>query len=311
MLRILLGLAALIAFGIILPKQHAAQPDQSAQQGTPVSQSVAVVEVEPKPSEYYRACGEHQEYRSSDLCAQWQAADAAQSAASAAWLVGIAGALISVFTLLIAMKAAGYAKEAADHTASAAGVAGEGNKIAKDIGMAQTRSYLSIVCRSFTYDEEHGWFDFEFAVTNSGQSPARRVSIYSEMFYPKDPKFGGVQHMDTWTENPGDLASGQTHTWPLDLDAFTGHPVLRLENPGGNHFTVRLTATYKTVFDEIDGNDVFSFQAILPPDGRDLRMRPIQEGPQRRTFRMSMGSVRKRGEPAAVGINHGEWPKDA
>ncbi|MGV3511299.1 MAG: hypothetical protein ACO1OX_04770 [Novosphingobium sp.] len=61
-------------------------------------------------------CEEGENKRSSDLCAQWKAADAAKSAANATWLFGALGSLIGGFTLAAAWSAAKWARRAAEET---------------------------------------------------------------------------------------------------------------------------------------------------------------------------------------------------
>jgi hypothetical protein len=61
-------------------------------------------------------CGSYKYQSNADLCAQWKAADAAYSAARAAWILGALGILVSGFTLFFAARAAHWAKQAALHT---------------------------------------------------------------------------------------------------------------------------------------------------------------------------------------------------
>src|SRR4051812_24450460 len=74
-----------------------------------------IVEAINKPAEKDAGCVDRKDKRTSDLCAQWKAADAARSAANAAWYLGFAGALIGACTLFVAVKAALYARDAAKH----------------------------------------------------------------------------------------------------------------------------------------------------------------------------------------------------
>lgn len=67
-----------------------------------------------------RPCKEGEENRSSDLCAQWKAADAAQGATDAAWVFGYVGGGIGFLTLMAAVAAAYYAKRAAEHAEAGA-----------------------------------------------------------------------------------------------------------------------------------------------------------------------------------------------
>jgi hypothetical protein len=61
-------------------------------------------------------CRDGQDNSRSDLCAQWTAAKAAESASIAAWVFGILAALIGGLTLIAAIMAARYAKHAVDET---------------------------------------------------------------------------------------------------------------------------------------------------------------------------------------------------
>ena len=65
-------------------------------------------------------CDKGQDNRSSDLCAQWKAADAAQSGAYASWLFGYVGSVVGGLTLCAAIAAAFYARSAAIHTETSA-----------------------------------------------------------------------------------------------------------------------------------------------------------------------------------------------
>jgi hypothetical protein len=82
-------------------------------------------------------CEQGQDNRQSDLCAQWEAVDAARSSAEAAWVLGIIGIMIGGLTLLAAMSAARWAKQAAIN-------AGNSATIASDALIADTRAWLAI-----------------------------------------------------------------------------------------------------------------------------------------------------------------------
>lgn len=82
--------------------------------------------VQPKVAE--RECRKGEEDRSSDLCAQWKAADAADSAARAAWYIGLLRAAIGALTLLAAGLAAKWAKKAALETQRTADLAEAASK---------------------------------------------------------------------------------------------------------------------------------------------------------------------------------------
>lgn len=62
-----------------------------------------------EPRDYERECQQGKDNRRSDLCAQWKAADAAGSAADAAWFFGSAGFVLGLLTLGAAGAAAVFA----------------------------------------------------------------------------------------------------------------------------------------------------------------------------------------------------------
>jgi hypothetical protein len=88
-----------------------------------------------------QGCERGLEDRKSDLCAQWKAADGATSAANAAWMLGIIGALIGAATLIAASKAALYAKAAARHTEAGANEARRGADAAEKALAAAADSF--------------------------------------------------------------------------------------------------------------------------------------------------------------------------
>lgn len=66
-----------------------------------------------EPSQHDAPCQKGEDDRTSDLCAQWKAAEAAASSADAAWLFGYVGSAIGALTLFAAVAAAIYAARAA------------------------------------------------------------------------------------------------------------------------------------------------------------------------------------------------------
>lgn len=170
------------------------QPKQSAQ--PKVEQSLAdmaaTLREANKPSGLEKPCGEGEDSRESDLCAQWKAADAAKSSARAAWLFGALGTLIGGLTLAAASAAAVFAKKAADHTESGAKAAAdavsetrEANRISQE-AMYQQRPWLKIVeirIRDISFLNnpdrpdigDHFSVHISVKVENVGQIPAMEV----------------------------------------------------------------------------------------------------------------------------------------
>jgi hypothetical protein len=97
------------------PQPNRKQPPEDAQ--AEISNSLkniaASLREANKPSDLDQKCDPPENKRTSDLCAQWKAADAADSAANATWLFGALGSLIGVLTLAAAFTASRWAKEAA------------------------------------------------------------------------------------------------------------------------------------------------------------------------------------------------------
>jgi hypothetical protein len=95
---------ALILSALALGGAHHPQPDPRAKenQATQIEHGSARIAqaISEIGAEHDKGCQNRQDDRSSDLCAQWKAADAAKNAATATWL---AVALSFVGTLLIAM----------------------------------------------------------------------------------------------------------------------------------------------------------------------------------------------------------------
>jgi hypothetical protein len=149
--------------------------DSSKQVEGPLQSIAASLQEANKPSNLTQPCDENDDHRDSDLCAQWKAADAARSAANAAWVFGTIGTLIGALTLIAASAAAFFAKKAADHTETAANAAADAVTETRRIGEAQVRAYLTIEkleCR-----RARDGVSFKATVRNSGNSPALAVQI--------------------------------------------------------------------------------------------------------------------------------------
>ena len=141
------------------------------------------------PSQHDNPCKYGTDDRASDLCAQWKAADAAQSASYAAWIIGILAALIGAFTLAAAWKAAQWAKKAAVETEKGANAAIstvhatlEANRIAH----AGQRAWVSLKIELGTVarlDPDGLEFDFDIIASNTGQSAAQNFELISDVLF--------------------------------------------------------------------------------------------------------------------------------
>lgn len=172
----------------------AAQPQQGARQpqsGTSNDIAAALENVaaslsrDNEASQHDQPCDQGRDNRKSDLCAQWKAADAAESTAKATWTFGYIGTLIGLLTLAAAGAAAWYARKAAIHTEESAREA----KRAADAAESQlehaqhtARPYLSPLSETFTLNEnEDGAIILAvFEFRNTGNTPAQQALFRSE-----------------------------------------------------------------------------------------------------------------------------------
>jgi hypothetical protein len=136
-----------------------------------------------KRSPLNEPCRYGESMRSSDLCAQWKAADAAYSSAYATWLFGALGSLVGGLTLAAAWSAAKWARKAAIYTENAVAAANKANELTENLVHVSTRPYIVLesfgfVVRPAVFPDEHmedvGYLTG--VLKNIGQSPATNVS---------------------------------------------------------------------------------------------------------------------------------------
>ena len=126
-----------------------------------------------KSTDLEKPCEEGDNKRSSDLCAQWKAADAAKSAAGAAWLFGLLGTLIGTLTLAAACAAAFFAKKAADHTETGANEAKRAADAAERAIESSERPHLLMERCDLNLKEPDlaGEYPLTFSFANKGSGP--------------------------------------------------------------------------------------------------------------------------------------------
>jgi hypothetical protein len=167
------------------PQQGSGKPADAANQNVAnaLNNVAAALQRPDEPKGYQEPCEDGDDERSSDLCAQWKAADAARSSANASWVSFYVGTLIGLLTLGAAAAAAWYAKEAANHTKSgsdearrAADAAEQQLRHSDIITKAQLRTYFS--AEAETLEVENGnVLLLAVKMRNVGQTPAREVRI--------------------------------------------------------------------------------------------------------------------------------------
>lgn len=136
-----------------------------------------------KPKLEATNCSEGSDDRKSDLCAQWQAADAAESSANATWwtvyLDGI-GVALGIVTMGAAIAAAYFAKRAADETQRSAKAAEDALAQAKH----EARAWLSITVEpEKIVGSDHGvQFYFRITIKNVGGMVAQNMQFHFQIF---------------------------------------------------------------------------------------------------------------------------------
>ncbi|MET3612211.1 hypothetical protein ABID16_000516 [Rhizobium aquaticum] len=156
-------------------------------------------------------CRENEDNRSSDLCAQWKAADAAKASvdwARRSYFVSIGGTLIGFLTLVAAAAAAVFAKKAADETKRSADAAHDSVAETRRIGEAQVRAYLALDPQAFgSPASAYTKHVIDVKIRNTGQTPAKNITIQMNVFvlskvyelgtdHTIEINYGNVPHSD-------------------------------------------------------------------------------------------------------------------
>jgi len=165
---------------------RAREQDQTARE---IANSLSGIDASLKkagePDVTTQPCGEREQKRDSDLCAQWKAADAAESSSNAAWLFGIVGSLIGAITMYAAIRAALYARDAAREAKRGSDAAEKGLAHAQNISAMELRPYLFIerieTCEIYSREYQVTiWFK------NFGHTPARNIEVRSLCYVTSD-----------------------------------------------------------------------------------------------------------------------------
>ncbi|MBK6414183.1 hypothetical protein [Sphingopyxis sp.] len=178
-----------------------------------------------------KPCNAGNEDRSTDLCAQWKAADAASDSADAAWLFGGVGSIIGALTLLAASAAALFAKRAADHTKSAAHHAETSNTLNTISAERQDRAYLAVDPGGINRTKSNRAVG-DIVIRNVGKIPAKNVMSFVRLKTMRSTNVGALD-------------------WPSD-----GVIADRTIQPGGE---MRRSSTGTTAIKNIDDPAVHIF----------------------------------------------------
>ncbi|OCJ68599.1 hypothetical protein A6U97_08065 [Agrobacterium tumefaciens] len=121
-------------------------------------------------------------HQSTELCAQWRSADAAEAGviwAARSFYLSMVGMIVGAATLAAAAAAAIYAKAATAEARRSADAAYDAVATARKIGEAQTRAYLFLKSAKYRLSKKEIIVVAE--VGNTGQSPATNVSYIASL----------------------------------------------------------------------------------------------------------------------------------
>lgn len=174
-----------------------------------------------------QACKKGVDLRTSQLCAQWKAADAAADSARWSWWQLVVGA----GTLLAAFAAAIYARLAVAET--------------RKIGVGQVRAYVTSL-NPLIHINDNNELVVLIKYRNTGQSPANVIKISLESF---PDKFDLFVKNSTILSFPGTVISqSEVFTEPFGEGAWKLSENLPVYPGGKNHVRVIGVIHYEDVF---------------------------------------------------------------
>jgi len=160
------------------PEKHASTSPAQAQSASPAPPFAPLPDYSTDP------CYKAKDQNVAAFCAQWKAADAAQSSADATWwtvYVGASGLALAIITMAAAIAAAFFAKKAADETRRGADAAHNANRPWLDID-------LKLHGVSVNWDGKGYSLQLEVTPLNAGTSPATDVREHVEcLLYDRMP----------------------------------------------------------------------------------------------------------------------------
>lgn len=225
---ILIAAFGWLALGAAQPEQAARQPADATNENvaSALENLATALDSENEPSEHEQPCPDREDNRSSDLCAQWKAADAAQLSANVAWWVAIVGSILGALTLAAAVAAAIFASVAAFETRRSAG-------IADGIARLEREPVISVqIPRKFKFDGSEFNPRPEFVFTNLGRAHAVVLGIYRQWEvgfpHPEIPDWNDplIYQDGRWKEQSVLVGGGE----PSEIVP----PAFKLERPPGD-----------------------------------------------------------------------------
>lgn len=206
-----------------------------------------------QPDEHDKPCAKGEQNRNSDLCAQWEAADAAVDSATWAektYKLGIIGTVLGAITMAAAIAAAFYARSAALHAGGAhkafisaerailrivsAGVANaRGGELDRQLvaftikNIGRTSGRITAV-GSKTTGSAPRWTDIpadEEGIVGGCELPTNRNAVFDDWFWIEYAIVGGGTGMSNFRVIGNWADSGlSTPGWRFEVFATDGHP---------------------------------------------------------------------------------------
>jgi hypothetical protein len=265
--RIILWVCAIVvALGLAgaSPPQGKAgeQPRETTRPQQPADRAAALPKAD-DPERLYAACRQGEAKRNSDLCAQWYAADSAKEASiwsrRTGWFTGI-GLIVGAITMVAAICAALFAKEAANHTADGARAAWAAEKVTRESAERQLRAYINVFDFYMTDVEVGAAPVANFTVTNGGSTPAKRVQMYAAVTFVEN---AAHYKMRGYERTPNRSEWGPHHEAFQDLRlpwVMTAKSLSQLAE-GKKQFLIAGVIIYRDVFGRTRR---FVFRAVSP-----------------------------------------------
>lgn len=168
------GAVLAIALAAALPLQGKASEQAGGNPVQAALPSAAASTQADDPERLYASCRQGETNRNSDLCAQWYSADGTHEAATWArrtgWFTGL-GLIVGTITMVAAIFAALFAKEAAAHTKAGADAANQAN-----------RPWLVVSANpNFVSTNQRPIFSLMLTIKNIGRTPAQNVRYEAEV----------------------------------------------------------------------------------------------------------------------------------
>jgi hypothetical protein len=179
--RIIIAVVGIVLIGAAEQHDRSDESNQAAARreiSSKLDRIASALEQPPSGESPDPGCEPGQDNRQSDLCAQWKAADAADKAAwwaGATFWLAIAGMVVGAGTLVAAVLAAGYAKQAADHAKSSVVEAQNALTLAREVARDEKRPWLIVDnfrAHGVKLDRGSIGVTFSYALKNLGESPA-------------------------------------------------------------------------------------------------------------------------------------------